>query len=171
LLEFNGSSPSTATDAYLAPTATLIGRVVLHAASSVWFGAVLRGDFGRIVVGEGSCVQDNAVLHAAEDFETNLGKNVTVGHGALCEGCTVADGALIGMGAIVLQGASIGAGSVVAAGSVVKEGTQIPEGVLCAGAPAEVKKALSGSSAQWAEAAAREYRELRLSYLNQARVA
>jgi carbonic anhydrase/acetyltransferase-like protein (isoleucine patch superfamily) len=145
--------------------------VLLHAASSVWFGAVLRGDFGRIVVGEGSCVQDNAVLHAAEDFETNLGKNVTVGHGALCEGCTVADGALIGMGAIVLQGASIGAGSVVAAGSVVKEGTQIPEGVLCAGAPAEVKKALSGSSAQWAEAAAREYRELRLSYLNQARVA
>jgi carbonic anhydrase/acetyltransferase-like protein (isoleucine patch superfamily) len=171
LVEFNGSFPDTASDAYLAPTATLIGRVTLHAASSVWFGAVLRGDFGRIVVGEGSCVQDNAVLHAAEEFETNLGQNVTVGHGALCEGCVVADGALVGMGAVVLQGARIGEGSVVAAGSVVKEGTVIPGGVLCAGAPAEVKKTLSGSSAQWAEAAAREYRELRLAYLKQARVA
>ena len=115
LYGFGGMEPQVASDAFVAPTATLIGDVVLEAESSVWFGAVLRADFGRIVVGEGSCVQDNAVIHAAEELPTVLGANVAVGHAAMLEGCVVEDGALIGMGAIVLQGARVGAGALVAA--------------------------------------------------------
>jgi carbonic anhydrase/acetyltransferase-like protein (isoleucine patch superfamily) len=159
------SRPQVAEDAFVAPTATLIGAVEIGAEASVWFGAVLRGDFARIAVGDGSCVQDNAVLHAAEGLPTVVGANVTVGHAAMLEGCVVEDGALISMGAIVLQRALVGAGSLVAAGSVVREGQEIPPGVVAAGVPAVVKKQVDGSSRRWLETAAAEYRELRLRYL------
>jgi carbonic anhydrase/acetyltransferase-like protein (isoleucine patch superfamily) len=163
---FEGKEPRVADDAFVAPTATLIGDVVLHAESSVWFGAVLRGDFDRIVVGEGSCLQDNAVVHTAEGLPTIVGANVTVGHAAMLEGCVIEEGALISMGAIVLQRARIGAGALVAAGSVVREGQEIPPGALAAGVPAVVKKEIDGSSRRWVETAAAEYRELRRRYLD-----
>jgi carbonic anhydrase/acetyltransferase-like protein (isoleucine patch superfamily) len=164
---FEGKEPRIADDAFVAPGATLIGDVVLEAESSVWFGAVLRGDFDRIVVGAGSCVQDNAVLHAAEGLPTIIGAGVTVGHAALLEGCVVEDGALIAMGAIVLQRARVGAGALVGAGSVVREGQEIPPGVVAAGVPAVVKKDVDGSSRRWVETAAAEYRELRRRYLEE----
>jgi carbonic anhydrase/acetyltransferase-like protein (isoleucine patch superfamily) len=167
LYAFNGKEPRVADDAFVAPTATLIGEILLESEASVWFGAVLRGDFDRIVVGAGSCVQDNAVLHAATGLPTSLGTNVTIGHAAMLEGCVVEDGALISMGAIVLQGARVGAGALVAAGSVVREGQEIPAGVVAAGVPAVVKKAVDGSSRRWLETAAAEYRELRRRYLNE----
>jgi carbonic anhydrase/acetyltransferase-like protein (isoleucine patch superfamily) len=163
---FEGKEPRVADDAFVAPTATLIGDVVLHAESSVWFGAVLRGDFDRIVVGEGSCLQDNAVVHTAEGLPTIVGANVTVGHAAMLEGCVIEEGALISMGAIVLQRARVGAGALVAAGSVVREGQEIPPGALAAGVPAVVKKEIDGSSRRWVETAAAEYRELRRRYLD-----
>jgi carbonic anhydrase/acetyltransferase-like protein (isoleucine patch superfamily) len=163
---FEGKEPQVAADAFVAPTATLIGDVVLERESSVWFGAVLRGDFGRILVGEGSCVQDNAVVHAGEDAPTIVGANVTLGHGAMLEGCVVEDGALIATGAIVLPGARVGAGALVAAGSVVREGQEIPAGALAAGIPAVVKKEVGGSSRRWVATAAAEYRELRRRYLD-----
>ncbi len=159
------TEPTIAADAFIAPTAVLIGDVVVEEGASVWFGAVLRADFDRIVIGAGSCVQDNAVVHCATDLPTLIGADVTVGHGAMLEGCVVEDGALVGMGAIVLQRARIGAGSMVAAGSVVGEGQEIPRGVLAAGTPAVVKKQLSGSAADWVEKAAKEYQQLRLRYL------
>jgi carbonic anhydrase/acetyltransferase-like protein (isoleucine patch superfamily) len=158
--------PQVAADAFVAPTATLIGAVELGAEASVWFGAVLRGDFDRIVIGAGSCVQDNAVLHAAEGLPTIVGRDVTVGHGAMLEGCVIEDGALISMGAIVLQRARVGAGALVAAGSVVREGQEIPPGVVAAGVPAVVKKDVDGSSRRWIETAAAEYRALRRRYLD-----
>jgi carbonic anhydrase/acetyltransferase-like protein (isoleucine patch superfamily) len=167
LYVFEGKEPDVAADAFVAPTATLIGDVVLGPGSSVWFGAVLRGDFDRISVGEGSCVQDNAVVHAAEGLPTVVGANVTVGHAAMLEGCVVEDGALIAMGAIVLQRARVGAGALVAAGSVVREGQEIPAGVVAAGVPAVVKKEVDGSSRRWIETASAEYRELRGRYLNE----
>jgi carbonic anhydrase/acetyltransferase-like protein (isoleucine patch superfamily) len=167
LYVFEGKEPDVAADAFVAPTATLIGDVVLGPGSSVWFGAVLRGDFDRISVGEGSCVQDNAVVHAAEGLPTVVGANVTVGHAAMLEGCVVEDGALIAMGAIVLQRARVGAGALVAAGSVVREGQEIPAGVVAAGVPAVVKKEVDGSSRRWIETAFAEYRELRGRYLNE----
>jgi carbonic anhydrase/acetyltransferase-like protein (isoleucine patch superfamily) len=145
----------------------VIGDVVLEPESSIWFGAVLRADFDRIVVGEGSCVQDNAVVHTAAGLPTLVGPSVTVGHAAMLEGCVVEEGAVISMGAIVLQGARVGARSLVAAGSVVREGQEIPAGVVAAGVPAVVKKEVDGSSRDWIETAAAEYRALRRRYLEE----
>lgn len=164
---FNGKEPRLADDVFVAPTATLVGDVLLEPKASVWFGAVLRGDFDRIVVGAGSCIQDNAVVHTAEGLATIVGANVTVGHAAMLEGCVVEDGALIAMGAIVLQGARVGAGTLVAAGSVVLERQELPAGVVAAGVPAVVKKQVDGSSRRWLETAAAEYRELRRRYLEE----
>ena len=161
----HGQTPEVADDVFVAPNATVIGDVVLEREASVWFGAVLRGDFDRIVIGRGSCVQDNAVLHAAAGLPTIVGANVTVGHAAMLEGCVIEDGALISMGAIVLQRARVGAGALVAAGSVVREGQEIPPGMVAAGVPAVVKKEVDGSSRRWLEIAAADYRELRRRYL------
>jgi carbonic anhydrase/acetyltransferase-like protein (isoleucine patch superfamily) len=165
IMTLDGVAPRIADDAYLAPTAVLIGDVVVERAASVWFGAVLRGDFGAIEIGPGSCVQDNAVIHCAEGLPTHVGENVTVGHMAMLEGCAIDDGALIGMGAIVLQRASVGARSMIAAGALVGEGCRIPAGVLAAGVPATVKKELDGSARAWVERAAREYQSMRERYM------
>jgi carbonic anhydrase/acetyltransferase-like protein (isoleucine patch superfamily) len=167
-LSFDGKEPQIAPDAFIAPTAVLIGDVVVEEGASVWFGAVLRGDFDKIVVGAGSSIQDNCVLHTNEDLPTLIGSNVTVGHLSLLEGCVIEDEALIGMGSIVLNRARIGRRAMLAAGSVVSEDGEIPPEVLAAGAPAEVKKALDGSSSKWIETAAREYQALRLRYMEQA---
>jgi carbonic anhydrase/acetyltransferase-like protein (isoleucine patch superfamily) len=169
LIELDGVAPRIADDAYLAPTAVLIGNVVVEAAASVWFGAVLRGDNSEIRVGAGSCVQDNCVIHCARDLPTVIGANVTVGHMAMLEGCEIGDGALIGMGAIVLQRARVGVRALIAAGAVVGEGVEIPPGVLAAGIPATVKKELAGSSQRWVETAALEYQSQRLRYMQGAR--
>jgi carbonic anhydrase/acetyltransferase-like protein (isoleucine patch superfamily) len=165
LIPYEGKTPVVAGDAYLAPTAVLIGDVTVSAGASVWFGAVLRGDNSRIVIGEGSNVQDNCVIHCADGLPTIVGANVTIGHMAMLEGCTIGDGALVGMGAIVLQRARVGATSLIAAGAVVGEGVEIPDGVLAAGTPAKVKKELEGSSRHWVETAAREYQAKRRKYM------
>ncbi len=170
LIALGETRPSVAEDCYVAPTAVLIGDVVIESGASVWFGAVLRGDYNRIVVGTGSNIQDNAVLHTEEDRPTLIGRNVTVGHLALLHACVIEEGALIGMGSIVLSGARIGHHAMLAAGSVVKEGAEIPPGVLAAGAPAEVKKRLDGKAADWVEMGARDYQALRLRYLQSARM-
>jgi carbonic anhydrase/acetyltransferase-like protein (isoleucine patch superfamily) len=167
LYSFKGKEPQVPDDAFVAPNATLIGAVELGSESSVWFGAVLRADFDRIVIGDGSCVQDNAVVHSAEGLPTIVGTNVTIGHAALLEGCRVDDGALIAMGAIVLQRARVESGALVAAGSVVREGQVIPAGALAAGVPAVVKQNVGASSRRWLETAAAEYRELRRRYLEE----
>jgi carbonic anhydrase/acetyltransferase-like protein (isoleucine patch superfamily) len=164
-LPFDGKEPQVASDAFVAPTAVLIGDVVVEEGASVWFGAVLRADFSRIVVGAGSNIQDNSVLHTNEGQPTLIGSNVTVGHLSMLHGCVIEDEALIGMGSIVLDRARIGRRAMLAAGSVVNEGGEIPPEVLAAGAPAEVKKALDGSSSKWVATAAHEYRKLRLRYM------
>jgi len=165
---FGGKQPRIARDAFVAASADLIGDVVVEERASIWFGAVLRGDFSSIVIGAGSSVQDNAVVHCAEGLPTMVGRNVTIGHGALLEGCVIEDGAVIGMGAVVLQRARVGSQSVVAAGAVVREGQEIPPRVVAAGAPAVVKKQLEGSSREWVETAAQQYQELRARYLGEA---
>lgn len=161
---FGGKQPTVGNGVFIAPSATLIGDVLIEDEVSIWFGAVVRADFERIVVGRGSCIQDNAVVHCAPDLPTIIGSNATIGHSALLEGCSIGDGALVGMGAIVLQGGRVGAGSVVAAGSVVVEGQLIPGGVVATGAPAVVKKPVSGSSRRWVETAAAEYQALQRRY-------
>jgi carbonic anhydrase/acetyltransferase-like protein (isoleucine patch superfamily) len=164
IIELDGKTPQVADDAFIAPTAVLIGDVTIHPGASVWFGAVLRGDNSAIVIGRGSNVQDNCVIHCADELPTIVGENVTVGHMAMLEGCEIGDGALIGMGSIVLQRATVGARSMIAAGAVVGEGHEIPGGVLAAGVPASVKKELAGNSQRWVETAALEYQAKRLRY-------
>ncbi len=128
---------------YLASSAVVLGDVTLGDRSSAWFGAVLRGDINRIVVGANSNIQDNAVVHLADDFPCVIGEWVTVGHSAVVHACTVGDECLIGMGAIILDGAVIGAQSIIGANAVVTGGMQIPTGSLVLGTPAKVVKSLS----------------------------
>ena len=165
LIEVDGRAPTIGADAWLAPTAVLIGDVRVGDRANIWFGTVLRGDYSHIEIGAGCSVQDNAVLHCAEDLPTVVGEDVVIGHGAMLEGCVVEEHALIGMGAIVLQRARVGTRALVAAGAVVGEGVEIPAGMLAAGVPATVKKALGGSSERWVERAALEYQRKRLRYM------
>ena len=165
VIELEDKRPQVADDAFVAPTAVLIGDVTVRAGASIWFGAVLRADNSAIVIGPGSNVQDNCVVHCAENLPTIVGENVTIGHMAMLEGCQIGDGALVGMGAIVLQRAKVGPRALIAAGAVVAEGMEIPGGVLAAGIPARVKKELAGSSQRWVETAALEYQSKRLRYL------
>ena len=139
--ELGGRRPKVHPDAYIAPTAVLIGDVEVEAGASVWFGAVLRGDEALIKVGEGANIQDNAVIHCAKDLPTLIEKDVTIGHAALLEGCVVEEGALVGTGATMLQRSRLGAGSMLAAGAVLQEGEEIPPGHLAAGVPAKVSRA------------------------------
>ena len=124
---------------YIAPNATIVGDVVLGKDVNIWYGAVLRGDHGRITVGEGTNIQDNAVLHD----ETTLGKFCTVGHTAIVHGCTVGDDCLIGMGAIILSGAVLGDGCIVGAGALVTGKTNAPAGSVLLGSPAKVVKTVT----------------------------
>jgi carbonic anhydrase/acetyltransferase-like protein (isoleucine patch superfamily) len=160
IIPFNGCTPQIAPNAFIAPTAVLIGDVEIGEGASIWYGAVLRGDHGRIVIGRGSNVQDNATLHVPENGTTVIKDNVTIGHGAVLEGCVVESGALIGMNAVVLQNATVGEQALLAAGSVVTEGMTIPPRTLAAGVPARVKKELVGNSADWIRMASSTYREL-----------
>ena len=170
IVSLDGVSPEIGADVYLAPTAVLIGDVRVGDRASIWFGAVLRGDITHIEIGEETSIQDNAVIHCAEDLPTRVGARVTVGHGALLEGCVVEDDSLVGMGAVVLQRAHVATGAMVAAGAVVSERQQIPAGVLAAGVPAQVKKELSGSARHWVEYAAQDYQVRRTLYLAKSKV-
>jgi len=129
--------------AYVVPSAAVIGDVTLMEESSVWYGAVLRGDINRITIGPRSNVQDNAVVHIDAPNETRLGELVTVGHSAIVHACTIDDEVLIGMGAIILDGAEIGSGSIIGANALVTLGTKIPPGSLVLGSPAKVRRALT----------------------------
>ncbi|MDR0809400.1 MAG: gamma carbonic anhydrase family protein [Gemmobacter sp.] len=138
----DGAAPEIATDAWVAPDANLIGKVVLEAAASVWFGCTLRGDNEEIRVGRGSNVQENCVLHTDMGFPLLIGPDCTIGHKAMLHGCTIGAGSLIGMGATVLNGARIGKGCLIGAGALVTEGKEIPDGALVMGAPGKVVRLL-----------------------------
>src|SRR5438105_15842579 len=125
--------------AYVVPGATVIGDVTLMEETSVWYGAVLRGDINRIIVGPRSNVQDNAVVHIDTPNETRLGELVTIGHSAIVHACIIDDEVLIGMGAIILDGAEIGARSIIGANALVTLGTKIPPGALVLGSPSKVR--------------------------------
>jgi carbonic anhydrase/acetyltransferase-like protein (isoleucine patch superfamily) len=137
------SSPRIHPTAFTAANATVIGDVTLGEESSVWFQCVLRADIHRIVIGPRSNIQDGAVVHLADDFGTEVGELVTVGHKAILHACKIADEVLVGMGAIVLDGAEIGARSIVGAGAIVTGGKVFPPGSLILGTPAKVVRALT----------------------------
>lgn len=141
---------------YLAPNATIVGDVELHKDVNIWYGAVLRGDCGKITVGEGTNIQDNAVVHD----ETTIGKNCTVGHSAIIHGCTIGDDCLIGMGAIVLTGAVLGDGCLVGAGALVTGKTNAPAGSVLLGSPAKVVKTVTPEQLEENRKNAKHYIEL-----------
>lgn len=148
-------SPDIAQANWIARNATIVGDVTLGAKSSVFYGAVLRGDIARIVVGEGSNIQDNVVVHLADDLDAIIGAWCTIGHSAIVHACTIEDECLIGMGATVLDGARIGARSIVGAGAVVTPRTVVPPGSMVLGAPAKVVRILTEAEQKglrpWAE--------------------
>jgi len=153
-----GVAPTIHPDAWAAPDATLIGRVVLEEGASVWFGAVLRGDNEEVRVGAGSNVQDNAVLHTDIGYPLRIGANCTIGHRVMLHGCTVGDGSLIGMGATLLNGARIGRGCLIGAGALITEGKDIPDFSLVMGAPGRVVRALDDAAQARLIASAEAYR-------------
>ena len=163
---FGDLSPQVGDGVYLADTAVLIGDVSIGARSSVWFGAVLRGDVGRIVVGQETSIQDAAVIHATGGkTETHVGDRVTVGHHVTLHGCTVGAECIVGMGSILLDEVVLEPRCMVAAGSVVSPGTRIPEGTLAMGAPAKVRRDLTGAELSHLVASAKNYVELTRRYL------
>jgi carbonic anhydrase/acetyltransferase-like protein (isoleucine patch superfamily) len=131
-------APVIADDVFVAPGAVIVGDVQLLAGSSVWYTSVIRGDGGRIILGEGSNLQDGCVVHADRDFPTTIGARVTVGHRAILHGATIEDDVLIGMGALLMNGCRIGTGSMVAAGALVAQGVVIPPRSLVVGVPGRV---------------------------------
>ena len=143
LRTFAGHTPSVEDSAWIAPNATLVGNVTLGPESSVFYGAVLRGDTDAIVLGARSNLQDNVVVHCDTGIPTTIGSGVSVGHGAVVHGCTIEDDCLIGMHATIMNGAVIGAGSLVAGGAVVLEGAEFPPRSLIAGVPAKLRRELS----------------------------
>jgi gamma-carbonic anhydrase len=159
--------PDVARAAFVAPNATVVGDVTLGADSSVFYGAVLRGDIARIVVGDGANIQDNAVVHLADDRDAVIGARCTVGHGAIVHACVIGDECLVGMGATVLDGAVIGARSIIGANSLVPQGFACPPGSMVYGSPARVVRPLTAEEQaglpRWAEkyvAVARAHRAL-----------
>lgn len=149
LYEYEGRRPVVAPDAFIAPTATIIGDVTIEAGASVWYGAVLRGDDGPLVVREQANVQDGTVIHTTPGVTTEIGPRATVAHQCMIHGAVLEEEALVGNGCVVLDGARIGTRSMIAAMSLVQPGRQIPPGVLAAGVPAEVKKELAGTPAEF----------------------
>lgn len=142
----DGHVPGIDPDSWIAPDANLIGRIVVQAGASVWFGATLRGDNEEIVVGEGSNVQEACVLHTDMGYPLVIGANCTIGHKAMLHGCIIGEGSLIGMGATLLNGARIGRGCLIGAGALITEGKEIPDGSLVMGAPGKVVRMLDAEA-------------------------
>lgn len=157
LYALEGIEPEVAQAGFVAPTATLIGRVVLEDNASVWFGAVLRGDNEPIVLGAGSNIQDNAVCHTDMGFPLTIGAGCTIGHKAMLHGCTIGANTLVGMNATVLNGARIGENCLIGAGALITEGTEIPDNSLVVGMPGKVKRTLDADAVARLRASAQAY--------------
>jgi len=160
MFAFEGRSPRVSASAWIAPTATLVGDVTVEDEASVWYGAVLRADFGPIIVRRGANVQDGSVLHGGADPVTEVGEGATVGHLCVVHGCVIGTEALIGNGATVLDGAVIGARALVAAGATVPPGLAVPDGMLAVGVPARVAGEVRGGALKWVQTNPEVYREL-----------
>jgi len=166
LYSFEGKTPSVHPTAFVAPSADLIGDVTVEAGASVWFNAVLRADFGPIVVRQGANVQDGSVVHAGPGGPVEIGAGATIGHGCVVHACTIGAEALIANHATVLDHAVVGARTLVAAGALVTGGTELPEGVLAIGSPARVMGPIEGTNAEaWVDGNPAAYQQLAQRYL------
>jgi carbonic anhydrase/acetyltransferase-like protein (isoleucine patch superfamily) len=161
LYAFEGRAPQVHPGAFVAPTATLVGEVIVEEGASVWYGAVIRADFSPVIVRAGANVQDGSVLHGPPDLPTEVGPGATVAHLCVVHGATLGEECLIANGSTVLDGARVGARTLVAAHSLVAAGAELPPGVLAAGSPAVVKRSLPGTPAEfWVKTNPSAYAEL-----------
>ena len=160
LFAFEGREPQVSPGAWIAPTATLVGDVRVEAEASVWYGAVLRADFGPIVVRHGANVQDGSVLHGGDDPVTEIGEGATVGHLCVVHGAVIGAEALVGNGATVLDGAVVGRRALIAAGATVPPGIVVPDGMIAVGVPARVVGEVTGRAKEWVDTNPAVYREL-----------
>lgn len=161
LFSFEGKAPRVDPTAFIAPTATLVGDVTVEEGASVWYGAVIRADYSPVIVRAGANVQDGAVVHAPPEMPTEIGAGATVAHNCVVHGATIGEEALIANGAIVLDGAVVGRQALVAAGAIVTAGTHIGERMLAMGAPAQEKRPIDGTPAEfWVSINPAGYRDL-----------
>lgn len=151
--------PDVHEDTWVAPDANVIGRTIIEAGASVWFGATIRADHEDIRIGAGTNVQENSVLHIDAGFPLTIGRNCTIGHKVMLHGCTIGDNSLIGMGATILNGAKIGKNCLIGACALITEGKEIPDGALVMGAPGRVVRMLDAAAIQANEASALHYQE------------
>lgn len=154
---YQGQTPVLAKGAWIAPGAHVAGRVTLGEDVSIWYGAVLRADINTISIGARSNIQDNAVLHLADNFGVVLGEDVVVGHGAILHACRIGNNVLVGMGSIVMDGAEIGDDCVIAAGALVPPGKKIPAGSLVVGAPGKIARETTQAERDSNRAMAQKY--------------
>ena len=159
LYALDGIAPQIDASAWVAPGAQVIGRIVMEADSSVWFGCVLRGDNEEIRVGQGSNLQENVVCHTDMGFPLVIGPGCTIGHKAMLHGCTIGENSLVGMGATILNGARIGRNCLIGAGALIPEGKEIPEGSLVMGMPGKVVRMLDEAAIEGLRASARGYQK------------
>ncbi len=152
---------------FVASNATVIGDVTLGNGVGIWFGAVIRADKDRIIIGDRSNIQDNCVVHTSKGYPVTLGCDVSVGHGAILHGCTIGDQVLVGMGAIVLNGATVKTGTMIGAGAVITEGMQVPENSVVVGVPGKVIKQTTDAQRQHIMNNARSYVELAGEYAHE----
>ena len=164
LLPLRGATPVVEPGAWVAPGVVLAGRVTVRAGAGIWFGAVLRAEDGSIEVGPDANIQDNCVLHSDHDLALVVGRNASVGHGAVLHGCTIGDDVVVGMGCRVLNGARIGSESLIAAGAVVLEGAEVPPRSLLAGVPAKVRRELGTEELESVHDNGHIYQRLRDEY-------
>src|SRR3954463_11032218 len=160
LFAFEGRSPQIHPDAWVAPTATVVGDVVVEGGASIWYGGVLRAHFGRVVIRAGANVQDNSVLHGGDDPVTEVGPGATIGHLCVVHGCVIGAEALVGNGATIQDGARIGARCLIGAGAIVPPNTVVPDGQLVLGTVAREKGPLTAGAARWVDTNPEIYQDL-----------
>jgi carbonic anhydrase/acetyltransferase-like protein (isoleucine patch superfamily) len=165
LFSFEGLTPQVHPGAFIAPTATLVGDVIVEEGASVWYGAVIRADYAPVIIRRGANVQDNAVIHGPPGLTTDVGEGATVGHNCVVHGAILGAECLVANGSVVLDGCTIGAKALVAAGSIVAAGTTVAAGMLYAGSPAVMKRPVKGTGAEiWVDTNPEAYAELALRH-------
>lgn len=161
IYSFKGISPDIQSSCFVADSADIIGNVKIGENSSIWFGAVVRGDTNNISIGKETNIQDNCIIHVnRDDGPVSIGNGVTVGHGAILHGCTIKDNTLIGMGSVILDNAVIGENTIIGAGSLITGGKEIPDGVLCLGSPGRVIRKLTDKEIESIKKDAEHYVEV-----------
>src|SRR6202046_1151613 len=162
---FLGSSPLIASNVFVAPNATILGKVTIGSGSSVWFQSVIRGDINEIQIGSETNIQDGSILHVADRFGLQIGNQVSCGHRAILHACAIQDRVLVGMSAVIMDGAEVGAGSIIGAGTLITKETRIPPGSLVLGSPGKVVRRLTVEEQKSIEELAEKYVSVGRYYL------